>query len=96
MTTRYGVTRDELGELLDGEPRYRLDQVWDGLYAQLVDPADITNLPKALRARLDDELPVALTPVTESVSTRLPPSSSHRNFTVSPRSRTDSVAPGNL
>ena len=70
MTTRYGVTRDELGELLDGEPRYRLDQVWDGLYTRLVDPADITNLPKALRARLDDELPVALTPVTESVSDR--------------------------
>jgi 23S rRNA (adenine2503-C2)-methyltransferase len=67
-TTRYGVTREELATVLDGEPRYRLDQLWDGLYTQLADPVDITNLPKALRARLDDALRPALTPVTESVS----------------------------
>ena len=66
--SRYGVTRDELAELLDGEPRYRLDQLWSGLYGQLADPADITNLPKGLRARLDEALPTELTPVTESVS----------------------------
>ena len=66
--TRYGLTRDELAEILDGEPRYRLDQLWDGLYTQLSDPADITNLPKALRARIDTALPTSLTPVTESVS----------------------------
>ena len=68
MTTRYDLTREQLGEFLDGQPRYRLDQLWDGLYAQLADPGDITNLPKALRARLDDELSTALTAVTESVS----------------------------
>jgi 23S rRNA (adenine2503-C2)-methyltransferase len=62
------LTRDELANHLQGEPRYRLDQLWDGLYAQLVDPSDITNLPKALRARLDEVLPPALTPVTESVN----------------------------
>jgi 23S rRNA (adenine2503-C2)-methyltransferase len=66
--TRYDLTRDEFGELLDGEPRYRLDQVWSGLYEQLADPADITNLPKKLRERLDNELPLALELVTESVS----------------------------
>jgi 23S rRNA (adenine2503-C2)-methyltransferase len=66
--TRYGVTREELAELLVGEPRYRLDQVWDGLYTQFADTADITNLPKALRARLDAELPTALTAVAESAS----------------------------
>ena len=66
--TRYDLTREELGRLLDGEPRYRLDQVWEGLYGQLADPAGITNLPKALRARLDAELPLALELVTESVS----------------------------
>jgi 23S rRNA (adenine2503-C2)-methyltransferase len=70
MTTRYDLTRDEFGDVLDGEPRYRLDQLWTGLYTQLADPADITNLPKALRTRLDTELPLALTPVTESVSDR--------------------------
>ncbi|MGK0275281.1 MAG: 23S rRNA (adenine2503-C2)-methyltransferase, partial [Ilumatobacter sp.] len=65
--TRYDVTRDELAELLDGEPRYRLDQLWEGLYTQLADPVDITNLPKKLRERLDQDLPTALTLVTESV-----------------------------
>ena len=70
MTTRYDLTRGEFTALLEGEPRYRVDQLWDGLYQQLADPADITNLPKALRSRLDAELPLALTPVTESVSDR--------------------------
>jgi len=70
VSTRYDLTRDELAAVLDREPRYRLDQLWDGLYTQLADPGDITNLPKALRARLDRELPLALTPVTESVSDR--------------------------
>ncbi len=69
-STRYGLTRDELTAVLDGEPRYRLDQVWDGLYTQLADPVGITNLPKTLRSRLDAELPLALVPVTEQVSDR--------------------------
>jgi 23S rRNA (adenine2503-C2)-methyltransferase len=66
--TRYELDRDTLAEVLDGEPRYRLDQLWEGLYTQLADPGDITNLPKALRSRLETELPTALRLVTESVS----------------------------
>ena len=58
--TRYGLTRDEFAAVLDGEPRYRLDQVWSGMYEQLADPLEITNLPKSLRARLADDLPLAL------------------------------------
>ncbi len=57
-----------MARLLDGEPRYRLDQVWQGLYRQAVDPEDMTNLPRALRDRLDAALPLALELVTESVS----------------------------
>jgi 23S rRNA (adenine2503-C2)-methyltransferase len=64
--SRYDVERGALAELLDGEPRYRVDQVWDGLYRRLAAPEEMTNLPKALRARLDAELPAALTPVAES------------------------------
>lgn len=66
--TRYGLDRAGLAAALAGEPRYRLDQLWDGLYHQLAEPAEITNLPKALRQRLTDSLPEALTLVTESVS----------------------------
>ena len=66
--TLYSPTRDELAELLQGEPRYRLDQVWSGLYEQLAAPDELTNLPKALRARLDAELPLALTEEVHRVS----------------------------
>ena len=68
MSTRYDLTRDELAAHLTGEPRYRVDQVWKGLYEQLATPAELTSLPKALRARLDDELPFALTEEVHRVS----------------------------
>ena len=67
-TTLYSPTREELAEVMTGEPTYRLDQVWQGLYAQLATPAEITNLPKALRERLATELPPALTQVIRRVS----------------------------
>jgi 23S rRNA (adenine2503-C2)-methyltransferase len=68
VPTRYDLDRDALVAHLDGEPRYRVDQVWQGLYEQSASLEELTALPKALRARLAEELPLALTPVTESVS----------------------------
>jgi 23S rRNA (adenine2503-C2)-methyltransferase len=68
VATLYDPTREELAALLDGEPRYRLDQLWQGLYEQRGTPAELTNIPKALRTRLGEELPLALTPVAESIS----------------------------
>jgi 23S rRNA (adenine2503-C2)-methyltransferase len=68
VLSRYDVTREQLAELLDGTPRYRVDQAWAGLYEQFTEPAEWTNLPKTLRAELAERLPAALTPVTESVS----------------------------
>ena len=67
-STLYTPDRDELAGLLAGEPRYRLDQVWDGLYTQLAEPADISNIPRALRDRLAAELPTSLTQVVRRVS----------------------------
>lgn len=67
-TTRYEPDRATFDTMLEGEPRYRADQVWEGLYGQLAQMSDISNLPAALRDRLDAELPCALTPVTESLS----------------------------
>jgi 23S rRNA (adenine2503-C2)-methyltransferase len=68
--TRYGATREDLRAVLGDAPRYRLDQIWTGLYAQLAAPAELTTLPLALRTQLESELPLALTAVTESVSDR--------------------------
>ena len=70
MATRYDVTRDQLATLLDGTPRYRVDQVWNGLYTRLGEPSEWTDLPKAMREALGEQLPTALHPVTESVSDR--------------------------
>jgi 23S rRNA (adenine2503-C2)-methyltransferase len=66
--SRYDVDRDALGELLADQPRYRVDQVWDGLYRQLVTPEEMTSLPAALRTRLAEGLPMALTEVVRRVS----------------------------
>ncbi|HEY2813161.1 MAG TPA: 23S rRNA (adenine(2503)-C(2))-methyltransferase RlmN [Acidimicrobiales bacterium] len=68
MPSRYDVDLDALAAVLSDQPAYRVRQVWDGLYHQHVAPADMTTLPKALRARLDDELPGSLEPVVERVS----------------------------
>jgi 23S rRNA (adenine2503-C2)-methyltransferase len=68
--TRYDVDREELAALLAGEPRYRVEQVWRGLYEQLAAPGELTTVPAALRARLAADLPPALELVTERVSDR--------------------------
>lgn len=55
----YDLDHTELGELLTemGEPRYRADQVWNGLYQQLApDPFGITTLSKDLRQELAERL----------------------------------------
>jgi 23S rRNA (adenine2503-C2)-methyltransferase len=68
VATRYDLTRDDLSERLAGTPRYRVDQVWNGLYTRLGEPEQWTDLPKSMRAALAEQLPTALHPVTESVS----------------------------
>jgi len=66
--TRYDIGRDELAALLEGEPAYRVDQVWDGLYRQGRVPSELTNVPAVLRSRLDDSLPVALAELTRTTA----------------------------
>jgi 23S rRNA (adenine2503-C2)-methyltransferase len=66
--TRYDVDRVELAGVLDGQPRYRVDQVWQGFYEQLAEPAELTTLPKALRTQLDHSLPAALQTAATSTS----------------------------
>jgi 23S rRNA (adenine2503-C2)-methyltransferase len=68
VTGRYDVDRDALTVLLADEPRYRVDQIWRGLYERATAIEDMTDLPKALRARLADELPHSLAAVAESTS----------------------------
>ncbi|MGH9066183.1 MAG: 23S rRNA (adenine(2503)-C(2))-methyltransferase RlmN [Acidimicrobiales bacterium] len=55
--SRYDLSRDDLADLLAGagEPAYRAGQVWDGLHRRLAEPAEMTDLPLALRRRLAGE-----------------------------------------
>jgi 23S rRNA (adenine2503-C2)-methyltransferase len=64
MKTLYDPTREELNEILHGEPRYRIDQLWTGLYQQFQTPFNISTLPAALRARLAETLPSSLIEIT--------------------------------
>lgn len=64
--TRYDVDRAGVSSILDdiagksGQPQYRTDQIWDGLYQQFTPPEELTNLPKDLRAALAEQMPAAL------------------------------------
>lgn len=62
--TRYGISRESLHDLLEswGEPRFRTDQVWAGIHSDRA-LVDCTDLSKALRTRLEDELPESLRPL---------------------------------
>ena len=70
--SRYDLGREELAALLSDEPTYRVSQVFDGFYRRLAEPQELTDLPRALRDRL--QLSPALAPafqvVAESVADR--------------------------
>jgi 23S rRNA (adenine2503-C2)-methyltransferase len=68
MPGPYDLDRGGVAALLPGEPAYRVDQVWRGLHGEGRRPVEMTNLPRSLRARLEEALPPALDFVTESVS----------------------------
>nr|WP_262320728.1 23S rRNA (adenine(2503)-C(2))-methyltransferase RlmN [Acidiferrimicrobium sp. IK] len=68
MPGPYDATRDRLADLMADQPSYRVEQVWRSLHVNVRRPAEMTELPAALRERLDSALPPALTPVAESVS----------------------------
>ena len=66
--TRYHVDRAHITELLADMPRYRVDQVWSGLYEQCRPLDGLTALPRVMRDTLATALPLALDEVIESVS----------------------------
>jgi adenine C2-methylase RlmN of 23S rRNA A2503 and tRNA A37 len=57
----YQYSKEELTSLLGGEPSYRVDQLWHGLWNEARALDEITTIPKALRARLVEEFPSSLT-----------------------------------
>ena len=64
----YDASREQLAEVMAGEPAYRIQQMWSGLYEQFQEVDEITTLSAALRQKLNDALPTSLLLVRESVS----------------------------
>jgi 23S rRNA (adenine2503-C2)-methyltransferase len=64
---RYDLDRSQLGAVVEevspGAPPYRVTQLWDGLHRRLLGPGEVTELPRPLRAALDDH--PALAPALE-------------------------------
>ena len=52
MTSIHDLTRDQLADVLHGEPAYRVNQLWEGLYKQFLPVSDVKTLPAALRDRV--------------------------------------------
>jgi 23S rRNA (adenine2503-C2)-methyltransferase len=68
VPSAYELDRDGLAALLADQPAYRSNQVWRGLHDGLRRPAEMTDLPPALRERLEGDLPPALSEVAVSAS----------------------------
>lgn len=70
MASLLEFTKAQLAEHLVDEPRFRVDQIWHGVWDELDDVESITTIPKALRARLIEQFPSSLKVVEDVQSDR--------------------------
>ncbi len=70
--SRYDLEDADLELLLEGQQRYRVAQLKKALYEDLIDVADLSVFPKALRERIGNapELASALDPISQQVADR--------------------------
>jgi 23S rRNA (adenine2503-C2)-methyltransferase len=64
----YELSKEELTALLVDEPRYRLDQLWQGLWVDGLAIEGITTIPKSLRTRLAEAFPASLEVLNDAAS----------------------------
>lgn len=62
------LDRQQLADALAGHPKYRLDQLWEGVYRQFKPVQEIKNLPAALRDEVAARFPDALTEASRALS----------------------------
>lgn len=70
MPSPYDLDLADWGDVLAGEPRFRVEQLWRGLWAEGRALEDVTTVPRGLRERLAGEFPPALEVVREVASDR--------------------------
>jgi len=56
----YDYSQDDFANMLGDVPRYRITQLWSGLYQHMLEPNDISNLPLDLRRTLSAQAPTSL------------------------------------
>jgi 23S rRNA (adenine2503-C2)-methyltransferase len=72
MTNAYDLSLDQLTQRLEGwgQPAYRARQVYAGMWRRFATYEEMTDLPRALRARLAEEIPEQLEVLTEREADR--------------------------
>src|SRR6266508_2165743 len=69
-STLTSMDLQRLSDALAGEPAYRLQQVWEWAARGASGYDEMTNVPAALRARLEDEVPFSTLDVVEEARAR--------------------------
>lgn len=64
----YDLDRAALAAAMTGQPRYRCDQIWDGLYRRAAPLDELTDLPATVRSQLAAAHPGALTEAARSTA----------------------------
>jgi 23S rRNA (adenine2503-C2)-methyltransferase len=64
----YELDREQLAALLVDEPRYRVEQLWHGLWSEALELDAVTTIPKSLRTRLVEQFPAGLEMVNDVAS----------------------------
>jgi 23S rRNA (adenine2503-C2)-methyltransferase len=64
----YQLSQEELASVLSGEPRFRVEQLWRGLWVEALPINEITTIPKSLRASLVEQFPASLRVVNDVAS----------------------------
>ncbi len=65
MGSAYEHSKEEFAALLTDEPRYRVDQIWHGLWVENQEIESISTIPKVLRARMANHFNPALQVVND-------------------------------
>jgi 23S rRNA (adenine2503-C2)-methyltransferase len=68
VTSIYQYSKEELTSLLEGQPSYRVEQLWRGLWGEALSIDEITTIPKTLRTSLVEEFPKSLRVVNDVAS----------------------------
>ncbi len=64
----YDYTQSEFADLLHDQPKFRIAQLWSGLYEQMLEPKDISTLSLTLRTKITEEAPTSLLEMHRAVS----------------------------